>query len=187
MFGIEFGELLIILVVALLVFGPDRLPVMAKQAASFIRDLRTMVAKARTDLSDSVGDLGIDQEDLRTFTDLRNPKSYVRSKVLDGVDLGIDDLELEKDFDLNDDGKPAAKKTAARKTTAKKATAKKPAARKSTAKKPARTTAAATNGAEPNGDTPPAGNDGLDVTAAEAEDSAPVEPIVSAPFDPDAT
>lgn len=106
MFGIQFGELLVLMVVALLVFGPDRLPEMAKQAASFIRDLRSMVARARSDLSDSVGDLGIDQEDLKTLADLRNPNSFVRSKLLDGQDLGIDELaeSLKGDLDLERDG-----------------------------------------------------------------------------------
>ncbi|TDC50459.1 hypothetical protein E1212_14820 [Jiangella ureilytica] len=91
MFDIGIGEVFVLLVVALLVFGPDRLPEMAKQAAGFVRDLRTMVANARKDLSGSVGDLGIDKEDLKTLSDLRNPKSFVRSKVLDGIDLGLDD------------------------------------------------------------------------------------------------
>ncbi|HEY9408752.1 MAG TPA: Sec-independent protein translocase protein TatB [Jiangellaceae bacterium] len=94
MFDIGMGEILVLLIVALLVFGPDRLPTMAKQTASFIRDLRAMVANARRDLSDSVGDLGIDKDDLATLSDLRNPKSFVRQKVLDGVDLGVDDLSL---------------------------------------------------------------------------------------------
>lgn len=95
MFDIGIGEVFVLLVVALLVFGPDKLPEMAKQAASFVRDLRTMVSNARSDLSGSVGDLGIDKDDLKTLSDLRNPKSFVRSKVLDGVDLGLDDLGLD--------------------------------------------------------------------------------------------
>jgi Tat protein translocase TatB subunit len=92
-FDIGVGELLVLLIVALLVFGPERLPTMAKQAASFVRDLRAMVANARRDISDSVGDLGIDAKDLKTLSDLRNPKSFVREKVLDGVDLGLDDID----------------------------------------------------------------------------------------------
>jgi sec-independent protein translocase protein TatB len=49
------GELLIIAVVGLLVFGPDRLPEMAKQAGRWVNDLRAMVAKARADVGDSLG------------------------------------------------------------------------------------------------------------------------------------
>lgn len=113
MFDIGLGEISIILVIALLVFGPDRLPAMAKQAASFIRDLRAMVAKARQDLSDSVDDLGIDTKDLKELANLRNPKSFVRSKLLDGEfdDLGLDEVADE----FND--KPAPKKNGATKSS----------------------------------------------------------------------
>lgn len=94
MFGIGFAEIAIIVIVALLVFGPERLPEMAKQAASFVRDLRRMVANARRDISVNVQDLGINEDDLRTLRELRNPRAFMRDKVLDGVeldDLGLDD------------------------------------------------------------------------------------------------
>jgi len=88
-FDIGAPEVLVVLVVALLVFGPDRLPEMARQAGSWIRDLRRMVANARRDLSDGIG---VDPADLRKLQNL-DPKSYVRRNVLDGVDLdlGLDD------------------------------------------------------------------------------------------------
>ena len=86
MFGIEAPELLVLLVVGLLVFGPDRLPQMARQAGSWVRDLRRMVANARRDLSEGIG---VDEADLRSLQNL-NPKSYVRRNVLDGLDLGLD-------------------------------------------------------------------------------------------------
>lgn len=95
MFGIGFAEILVILIVALLVFGPDRLPEMTKQAATFVRDLRKMVANARRDIAVSAQDLGIDEEDLRTLRELRNPKAFVRDKVLDGLEL--EDLALDDD------------------------------------------------------------------------------------------
>jgi Tat protein translocase TatB subunit len=88
-FGIEAPELLVLLVVGLLVFGPDRLPEMARQAGSWVRDLRRMVANARRDLSEG---MGVDEADLRKLQNL-DPKSYVRRNVLDGLDLdlGLDD------------------------------------------------------------------------------------------------
>jgi Tat protein translocase TatB subunit len=92
-FGLGLGEIAIIMVVALVVFGPDRLPEMAKQAASFVRDIRKMVANARRDIGVSIQDFGIDEEDLRTLKQLRNPKAFVRDKVLDGIDL--DELNLD--------------------------------------------------------------------------------------------
>ncbi|MBD0291971.1 MAG: twin-arginine translocase TatA/TatE family subunit [Jiangellaceae bacterium] len=87
MFGIEAPELLVILIVGLLVFGPDRLPQMARQAGAWVGDLRRFVANARRDLSDSIG---VDPDDLRKLQNL-NARSYVRRNVLDGLDLGLDD------------------------------------------------------------------------------------------------
>jgi Tat protein translocase TatB subunit len=108
-FGLGLGEIAIIMVVALVVFGPDRLPEMAKQAASFVRDMRKMVANARRDIGVSIQDLGIDEEDLRTLRQLRNPKAFVRDKVLDGIDL--DELNLD---DVASGAKPSATANGAR-------------------------------------------------------------------------
>jgi Tat protein translocase TatB subunit len=108
-FGLGLGEIAIIMVVALVVFGPDRLPEMAKQAASFVRDMRKMVANARRDIGVSIQDLGIDEEDLRTLRQLRNPKAFVRDKVLDGIDL--DELNLD---DVASSTKPSATANGAR-------------------------------------------------------------------------
>jgi Tat protein translocase TatB subunit len=55
MFDIGIGEIIVIAVVGLLVFGPDRLPEMARQAGGWMRDLRRMVASARTEVKDSLG------------------------------------------------------------------------------------------------------------------------------------
>lgn len=55
MFDIGVGELLVIAFVGLLVFGPDRLPEMAKQVGGWLRDLRSMVASARSEVSDTLG------------------------------------------------------------------------------------------------------------------------------------
>jgi Tat protein translocase TatB subunit len=107
MFGIGAGEMIVLLIVALLVFGPDRLPEMAKQLASWVRDLRRMVANARRDLNVSASDLGIDDEDLKTLRALRNPKAFVRDQVLDGVDL--DDLGLDDDTTSTNGAAPSKK------------------------------------------------------------------------------
>jgi len=50
MFGLSFGELLIIAVIALLLLGPDRLPDAAKTFGKGLRELR----KATDDLKDQV-------------------------------------------------------------------------------------------------------------------------------------
>lgn len=85
MFDIGAPEVLVIMVVALFVFGPDRLPTMARQAGRWIRDLRRMVANARRDLDEHIGvdTGGMDLRDL-------DPRSYIRRNVLDGLDLDDD-------------------------------------------------------------------------------------------------
>lgn len=120
MLGMGFGEIIVILLIALLVFGPERLPSMIKEAASFIRDLRKMVARARSDIGTSVGDLGLDKEDLELLADLRNPKSFIRQKVLDGADLGLDDPELTEALSLDDKPKPKPKSKPKPRSTARK-------------------------------------------------------------------
>lgn len=97
MLDVGAGEFLVLAIAALLIFGPDRLPTMARQAGRWVRDLRTMVANARHDLKEHTG---FDTDDLQ-LSDL-NPRTFVRKHVLDGVDL---------DLGLDDDPAPKRAKT----------------------------------------------------------------------------
>ena len=68
---IGLGEIIVIVVVALLVFGPDRLPKVAADAARMLRQVRLMAASARKDLVDAAG-LEDDGEMSQTIRDLRD-------------------------------------------------------------------------------------------------------------------
>lgn len=68
---IGFGEIVVIIVIALLVFGPDRLPKMAADTARTLRQVRQMAASARKDLVDAAGLEG-DGEMAQTMKDLRD-------------------------------------------------------------------------------------------------------------------
>lgn len=71
MFDIGIGEILVIGVVALLIFGPERLPRAAADAARWIRQLREMASGARKDLADSAGlDLSDAMDTVRSLQDL---------------------------------------------------------------------------------------------------------------------
>ena len=52
MFDIGLGEILVLGVVGLLVFGPDRLPKAAADAGRWIRQIKAMAANAKSDLAD---------------------------------------------------------------------------------------------------------------------------------------
>ena len=50
MFDVGFWELLLIALVALLVFGPERLPRLVRETSLWIRKARSVVASARTEI-----------------------------------------------------------------------------------------------------------------------------------------
>ena len=71
MLDIGLGEVIVIAILALLVFGPDRLPKVAADAARALRNVREMATAARRELSDAAG-LKDDEELARTVRDLRD-------------------------------------------------------------------------------------------------------------------
>jgi len=71
MFDIGIGEILLIGVIALFVFGPERLPRAAADAGRWVRHLREMASGARKDLADSAGlDLTDAMDTMRSLQDL---------------------------------------------------------------------------------------------------------------------
>jgi len=90
MFDIGLGEILLVLFASLFIFGPDRLPQVAAQAARALRQMRELAAGARADLTDAMGpeftDLGKDLGlgELRDLTNLRalDPRKTITSVLL---------------------------------------------------------------------------------------------------------
>ena len=81
MLGMGWPELLVVGIVAVFVFGPDRLPELARQAGSFLRTIRQMVDNAKNDLAE---ELGPEFKDLN-LRDL-DPRALVRRNVLEAMD-----------------------------------------------------------------------------------------------------
>jgi len=96
-FDIGPAEFLGLAIVALLVFGPERLPKLAADAGRFLRQVREFVAGARRDLRDELGPELADL-DLQNL----NPRGLVRRTLLDPIDLREEDLRV----DLDDVGQP---------------------------------------------------------------------------------
>jgi sec-independent protein translocase protein TatB len=81
MFGVGLPELAVILVVAVVVFGPDRLPDYARQAGQLVRQLRAFARTAQQDLRN---ELGPEYADLK-LTDL-DPRVAIRKHILEALD-----------------------------------------------------------------------------------------------------
>ncbi|MGW7520666.1 sec-independent translocase [Streptomyces sp. NPDC054796] len=89
-------ELLALIVLAVLIFGPDKLPKVIQDVASFIRKVRQFSDNAKEDIR---SELGPEFKDF-DFEDL-NPKNFARKHLLDNDDLGI--KEIRNGFDLRKD------------------------------------------------------------------------------------
>jgi sec-independent protein translocase protein TatB len=87
-FGIGLPEMMVIIVVAVIVFGPDRLPDFARQAGRLVRQVRQFTQAARDDIRSELGPEFADFE----ITDL-DPRRAVRKYIQDAWDETDDDDE----------------------------------------------------------------------------------------------
>ena len=81
MFGVGLSEMAVIAFVALLVFGPDRLPDLAKQAALMVRKARVLANSARDELRNELGPEYADLE----LRDL-DPRTIVRRHIVEAME-----------------------------------------------------------------------------------------------------
>ncbi len=73
-------KLLVLGVIALIVFGPDRLPAVAAQAGRALRELRRLLDGAKSELQENLGP-EFSQLDLADL----NPRQFVRKHLIDEV------------------------------------------------------------------------------------------------------
>ena len=75
MFGnLNFSEIIVLVLLGLFIFGPDRLPKYVAEAVRFLRGVRRMAKNASAELSRELG-TEVSLEDL-------NPKTFVRKHLL---------------------------------------------------------------------------------------------------------
>jgi sec-independent protein translocase protein TatB len=79
-FDLSLTKLLVLVVIALIVFGPHELPKIASQAGRALRDLRRIAEGAKADLREGLGPEFQDFD----FEDL-NPRRFVQKHLLDDM------------------------------------------------------------------------------------------------------
>lgn len=79
--GVGWGEIVVLLLIGLFVFGPDRLPKAARDAGRLLRQLRQMATGVREDIR---SELGPELADLDLST--LHPKTFVRKHLLEDDD-----------------------------------------------------------------------------------------------------
>lgn len=84
------GEILLLAVVAVIVFGPERLPELARKAAHLLHYVRNLAGQAQDQLKDELGPefSNVDFKDL-------NPKQFIKKHLLDEVDPIVADVKAE--------------------------------------------------------------------------------------------
>jgi sec-independent protein translocase protein TatB len=102
MFGVGLPELAVIAFVAILVFGPDKLPDLARQAGRMARQVRSFANQARDELRE---ELGPEYADL----DLRDldPRTIVKKHILEAMNAADEEeAEQAKVIPLGTDERP---------------------------------------------------------------------------------
>ena len=79
--SIGWGEIIVLALAALFIFGPERLPDLAKDAAAGLKKVRSAITGVRAQVNETLGD---DLPELRDL-DLRkyHPRTFIRSQLFE--------------------------------------------------------------------------------------------------------
>ncbi|WP_316669849.1 sec-independent translocase [uncultured Propionibacterium sp.] len=91
-FGINAGEFVILVVLAVIFFGPERIPELSRKAARVVFYVRNIANGATQQLKE---ELGPEYQDL-TLDDL-NPKTFVQRHLLDDIQADLDGVKDDLD------------------------------------------------------------------------------------------
>ncbi|GAA4372015.1 sec-independent translocase [Paeniglutamicibacter cryotolerans] len=89
MFGINGGELVVLVVLAVLVLGPEKLPEYAQQLARLVKELRRMATGAKEQLREEIGDEIVDMDWKKLDPRQYDPRKIIKEALLDDFDDAI--------------------------------------------------------------------------------------------------
>ncbi|MFI6443202.1 sec-independent translocase [Kitasatospora sp. NPDC050543] len=98
-------EVITLVIMAIVIFGPDKLPKLIQDTMGFIRKIRSFADSAKEDIRSELGPEFKDFE----FEDL-HPKTFVRKQLMGGDEDPLGFKEIRESLDIKSvlDDKPAA-------------------------------------------------------------------------------
>lgn len=84
------GEIAMLLILGVVMFGPEKIPPLARKAARVVHFLRNIANDAQSQLRN---ELGPEYADLQ-LTDL-HPKNFIRKHLLDDIQEDLDDIKQD--------------------------------------------------------------------------------------------
>lgn len=113
MFGMGIGEILLIIIIAILALGPDKLPSAMVDIAKFFRQVKGTVSSAKATLEEEMRFSDMKQQAL-SYKDNMLDASSELGRMADITEVGSEAFGLKNNFDLNspldiDENPPAPK------------------------------------------------------------------------------
>ena len=100
MFGMGIGEILLIIIIAVLFLGPDKLPGTMVDIAKFFRSVKGTVNSARATLEEEMKFSEMKQEALSYKNDLMSASSELE-RMSDMTEIGSEITGIKNDFNLD--------------------------------------------------------------------------------------
>ncbi|MDP1784020.1 MAG: Sec-independent protein translocase protein TatB [Sulfuricurvum sp.] len=100
MFGMGIGEILVIIIIAVLFLGPDKLPSTMVEIAKFFRSVKGTINTARATIEDEIKLSGIKESALNYQKELTDASSEL-ARITDLTELGGDVSALRNDLSLD--------------------------------------------------------------------------------------
>lgn len=94
------GEILVIIIIAVLFLGPDKLPSTMVEIAKFFRSVKGTVSSAKATLEDEIRLSGIKESVLDYQKELTNASSEL-TRMTDLTEIGADVTSLKNDLNLD--------------------------------------------------------------------------------------